>query len=54
MTYAEPGCQYFPISYLDPVVRDAFFAAIQPASKSFSGHSTRSSDSVKCSTTSGS
>jgi DNA invertase Pin-like site-specific DNA recombinase len=31
MTYAEPGCQYFPISYLDPAVRDAFFAAIQPA-----------------------
>ena len=31
MTYAEPGCQYFPISYLDPAARDAFFAAIQPA-----------------------
>ena len=31
MTYAEPGCQYFPISYVDPVVRDAFFSAIQPA-----------------------
>jgi DNA invertase Pin-like site-specific DNA recombinase len=31
MTYAEPGCQYFPISYLDPAVRDAFFAAIQPS-----------------------
>jgi hypothetical protein len=31
MTYAEPGCQYFPISYVDPAVRDAFFAAIQPA-----------------------
>jgi hypothetical protein len=31
MTYAEPGCQYFPIGYLDPAVRDAFFAAIQPA-----------------------
>jgi hypothetical protein len=31
MTYAEPGCQYFPISYLDPAVREAFVAAIQPA-----------------------
>src|SRR5207247_1684829 len=31
MTYAEAGCQYFPISYLDPAVRDAFFAAIQPS-----------------------
>jgi DNA invertase Pin-like site-specific DNA recombinase len=31
MTYAEPSCQYFPISYLDEAVRDAFFAAIQPA-----------------------
>jgi len=31
MTYAEPGCQYFPTSYVDPAVRDAFFAAIQPA-----------------------
>jgi DNA invertase Pin-like site-specific DNA recombinase len=31
MTYAEPGCQYFPISYVDPVVRDAFFTAIQPS-----------------------
>src|SRR5262249_32268870 len=30
MTYAEPGCQYFPISYVDPVVRDACFSAIQP------------------------
>jgi DNA invertase Pin-like site-specific DNA recombinase len=31
MSYAEPGCQYFSISYLDPVVCTAFFAAIQPA-----------------------
>jgi DNA invertase Pin-like site-specific DNA recombinase len=31
MTYAEPSCQYFPIGYVDPVVRDAFFTAIQPA-----------------------
>jgi DNA invertase Pin-like site-specific DNA recombinase len=31
MTYAEPGCQYFPISYVDPAVCDAFFAAIQPS-----------------------
>ena len=31
MTYTEPGCQFFPIRYLDPAVRDAFFAAIQPA-----------------------
>jgi DNA invertase Pin-like site-specific DNA recombinase len=30
MTYAAPGCQYFPIRYLDPAVRDAFFAAIRP------------------------
>lgn len=30
MTYAMPGCQSFPIRYLDPVVRDAFFAAVQP------------------------
>src|SRR4051794_29006383 len=25
-TYAEPGCQYFAISYLDQAVRDAFLA----------------------------
>jgi hypothetical protein len=30
MTYAVPGCQAFPIRYLDPAVRDAFFAAVQP------------------------
>ncbi len=30
MTYGAPGCQYFPIRYLDPAVRDAFFAAIRP------------------------
>ncbi len=30
MTYGAPGCQYFPIGYLDPAIRDAFFAAVQP------------------------
>jgi hypothetical protein len=30
VTYAVPGCQSFPIRYLDPAVCDAFFAAVQP------------------------
>lgn len=31
MTYDEPLCQTFPLRHLDTVVRDAFFAAMQPA-----------------------
>lgn len=30
MTYGTPGCQTFPMRYLDPAVRDAFFAAVAP------------------------
>jgi DNA invertase Pin-like site-specific DNA recombinase len=30
VTYAVPGCQSFPIRYLDPAICDAFFAAVQP------------------------
>lgn len=31
MTYDLPLCQSFPLQYLDAAVREAFFAAIQPA-----------------------
>lgn len=31
LTYDRPLCQSFPLRYLDEAVRDAFFAAIQPA-----------------------
>jgi DNA invertase Pin-like site-specific DNA recombinase len=30
ITYGVPGCQSFPIRYLDPAVCAAFFAAVQP------------------------